>query len=813
MQSVLKELLVGLRSLRRMPGSALISVVVLALGIGLCSFMFSVVYGVYFRGLPIPESDRVWVLFTTDAEEDQFSRGVPIHDLVDWRERLTSFSGLLATSGGGFISVSDADGPRRFQAERLSANALDVLRVYPILGRGFLEGDDAPGAPPNVLLGYQAWRDHYGLDPGVIGRPVRVNGEPAEIIGVMPEGFEFPGNDEIWLPLRIDPLESARGEGPSVLVFGRLRDGVEKEQAEAELVGVAAALAREYPDSNEGIGARLETPSRAASGGPLALVFSAMMIAVTCVLLVACANVASLLLARAASRTKEAGIRVALGGGRLRVMAPFFSEAVVLAAAGALLGVALAYVMIGWFDGVTDPARTGRPYFIQFVIDLPILAYVAGITGFTALAAGLAPAWQMSRTDVSTVLKDEARGSSGLHMGRLTRVLVTAEVALSCALLVGAGLMTKSILNLGSADRSYDASALFTARVALVEDEYPDAEARQRFWDDLIRELRSLPSMADVALGTGLPMSGAGRRPVAIDGVAYEDEDALPDINRVVVTPGYFGAVGTGLVAGRDFVEQDDDGSGRVAIVNQPMVERYFGGRSPIGRQLREGAADSLPWLTIVGVAPDLDAGGPTNAADEDFEPAAYYVPLHQADASFMGVLARPSSGEPLALTTDVRQAVQRVDPDLPIFNVWTGTEIIDRSTWFYAVFGTVFIAFGLSALFMASVGLYGVLSFAVSRRTQEMGIRMALGAGAREVIGLVARQGATQLGIGLGIGLALAFGVTRVIGILMYDVDPQDPVVFGGVILTIVLVGMAAGFVPARKATSVDPVEALRAE
>ena len=811
MRTLVKELTVGLRSLRRMPGSALISVVVLALGIGLCSFMFSVVYGVYYRGLNVPDPGRVFVLMTTRAEGDQFNRPVPIQDLADWRERQSSFTGLLGTSGAT-VNVSDAEEPRRFQGERLSANALDVLQVYPILGRGFAQGDDAPGAPPNVLLGYAAWRDHYGLDPGVIGRPVRVNGEPAEIIGVMPEGFKFPSNDEVWIPLRDDPLETSRGAGPSVMVIGRLRDGVSRDQAELEMASIAEQLAREYPESNEGIGARLETPSRAATGGPLDVVFTALMIAVTCVLLVACANVANLLLARAAMRTKEAGVRVALGGGRLRVMAPFLAEAAVLAAAGALLGILIAHVAIGWFDGVTDPARTGRPYFIRFHLDLPILAYVGGLTVFTALAAGLAPAWQVSRTDLTSVLKDEARGSSGLHMGRLSRVLVTAEVALSCALLVGAGLMTKSILNLRTAEYAYETERLFTARVALPESDYPDAEARRPLWDAVLREVRALPGVAAAGLASQLPLAGESRGNVALDGTVYEDVDAMPSLARVVVTPGYFGALGIGVTSGRDFTDLDAEGSDLVTIVNQPMVDRYFDGRSPIGRQIREGAADSLPWLTIVGVVPDLGIGGPLIDTG-DFEPAGYYVPLGQSDPPSMSIAALPRTGGALALTSDVRRAVRLADPDLPIFDIWTQADIIDRRTWFFGVFGTLFIAFGAAAMFMASVGLYGVLSFAVSRRTQEMGIRMALGAGARDVVGLVARQGATQLSIGLGIGLALAFGLTRVIGPLMYRVDPQDPLVFGGVVVMIALVGVAAGFFPARRATGVDPVEALRYE
>jgi predicted permease len=591
-------------------------------------------------------------------------------------------------------------------------------------------------------------------------------------------------------------------------VLGRLGDAVTREQAERELVGIAGQLAAEHPE-NEGVSARLETVSRAATGGPLNVVFSALMIAVFSVLLVACANVANLLLARAATRTKEAAVRSAMGGSRLRVMTPFFAEALVLAAAGAALGIAIAYGAIGWFEGVTDPARTGRPYFIRFLIDWPILGFVVGVTVFTALAAGVAPALKLSRTDVSSVLKDEARGSTGLRIGRLSLVLVTAEVALSCALLVGAGLMTKSIVRLGNVDYGFEPRGLLTARIGLPETDYPDADARARLWDDLVREIGSLPEVASVGLTTNLPMTGSARRTVAIDGVTYENEEAMPDINRAVVTAGFFETLGVS-VEGRNFVPQDDRRSERVAIVNRSMVDRYFDGQNPLGRQFREGASDTLPRVTVVGVVADIGAPQP---GDTDPEPAAYYVPLGQDAVANLAIVTAPRAGEASALTNPIRLAVARLDSELAPFNIWTQEYVIERATWFYGVFGSVFIVFGLAALFMASVGLYGVLSFAVSRRTQEMGIRMALGASSADVVKLVVRQGLLQLGIGLGVGLALAFGVTRLIGILMYQVDPQDPMVFGGVLAMIVLVGLAASLVPARRATSVDPVEALRAE
>lgn len=809
MGAILNDLRFGARSLMRMPGSAAVAVVVLAIGIGLCSFMFSIIYGVYLRGMDIPEADRVFLIFETRVEHNQFRRQVPIQNFADWREQQTAFE-ELAGSSDGTVNISGADEPVRFQGAFVSANAFSLLGVEPVIGRGFAVGDDEPGAPADVVLGYAAWRDRYGSDRSVLGRAVRVNGEPGTVIGVMPAGFAWPNNTEVWVPLRDDELASERGEGRHVMVWGRLRDGVTRDRASMEMSAIAARLEQEYPDVNEGIGALLYTPVQASTNEILNMGFGAMMVAVICVLLVACANVANLLLARAAMRTKEAGVRMAMGGSRLRVMLPFLAEALVLALVGAALGVGIAYVGAGWFDNVTDPVRTGRPWFIHFRIDLPILGFVICVGVLTALVAGLVPAFQMSRTDVGTVLRDKSRGSSSLRVGRLSQVLVTAEVALSVALLVGAGLMTKSLVELGDVEYPFATDELFTARLGLVEADYPDREARMRFWDDLLVELNGLPTVSAAGLTQLLPFTGSGSRTVAIDGVRDDEDSDYPELNRLAVSERFFEAIGSEIVAGRDFTVSDDHDSEPVAIVNQPMVDRYFSGQNPIGRRFREGASDALPVLTVVGVVPDLLMDGPQGQA---YEPAGYYVPLRQSDASFMSIVALTRSGSATSITPDVRGAVRRVDADLPIFDVFSQAEVADRQTWFFGTFGTVFIVFGVAALLMASVGLYGMLSFAVSRRTQEMGIRMALGAAPRDVIGFVARQGALQLGIGLAIGLAMAFGVTRVVAILMYQVDPQDPAVFGGVISLIVVVGMAAAYFPARRATSVDPVEALRAE
>jgi predicted permease len=364
----------------------------------------------------------------------------------------------------------------------------------------------------------------------------------------------------------------------------------------------------------------------------------------------------------------------------------------------------------------------------------------------------------------------------------------------------------------GQAEYAYPTDQMFTARVGLFNADYPERASRQRFWQNLEAKLDATPQIASASLTTGLPHAPFGLVQIAIEGVEYPDSGDMPPVNRVIMSTRYFDTLGV-PVTGRSFEVSDDQDSGLVAIVNQPMVDRYFDGQNPIGRRFREGDAATDPLLTVVGVVPDLQMQGALPPGFPGFEPAGYYTPLRQADPRFMSIAAVPRAGDAMAITGEVRAVIRELDADLPIYDVWSQAEVIGRAVWFFGVFGTVFIIFGAAALFMASVGLYGVLSFAVSRRTHEMGIRMALGADSRDVVGLVARQGAAQLGVGLVLGLALAFGVTRLIGFLMFYVDPRDPLVFGVVFLTIIVVGMAAAFFPARRATSVDPVIALRSD
>jgi putative ABC transport system permease protein len=808
-QSLRQDLLLGFRSLRKEPASAIIASITLALGIGLCTIAYSLVYGVFLRGLDVPEPDRLTLIFRANPSRNQNQLWATLHDLHDWRAQQTSFESLAYFSDGT-VNLAGPEGPERYEGAFVSANLFETLRVRPILGTTFRPDDDKAGAPLTVVLGYDAWALRFSSDSAIAGKSVIVNGEAATILGVMPKGFRFPQNEDLWVAQRDNRgANPDRSRSPGVKVFGRLKDGVTWKQAEIEMTQIAQRLALEYPESNKGVTTRFFTFVADDTGPELVAVFGAMQVATIFVLLIAIANVANLLMARATLRTREAAVRTALGATRLQVVLPFFAETLVLAVVGAVIGIAIAYAGVTMFDGATQ--GVGKPYYMRFALDLPVILFVTGVTVVTALLASAAPAIYVLKTDVNATLKDESRGSSGVLGGGLTRVLVTAEIALSCALLIGAGLMVRSIVKLRTFRYPYATENIFTAAVRVFDTEYPTAEARRSFFQSLTERLEALPGARSVALTSNLPVNNDGRD-IAIAGQVYTTAQDYPTLASATVTPGFFRTFGTAVTRGRDFSASDDGNSTPVAIVNQAFVDRFFPGREALGQRLAERTGrDSLAaWKTIVGIVPNLHMEG---FDTDERRPWGYYVPLAQRDVRTARIVIQASGGDAMALTGSVREAVRALNPNLPIFEVDSMQGAIHQASWFFYVFGTLFIAFGAAALFMATVGLYGVLSFSVSRRTREMGIRMALGAKGRDVIRLVLEQGGKQIAAGLLFGLLAAYGLTRVIGILMFEVTAQDPAVFVGVILIIAAVGILASLVPARRATRTQPTVALRHE
>jgi predicted permease len=805
--SFLRDIRHGVRMLIKSPGVSAIAVVALALGIGVTATMFSIVYGALLRGLPFEKADRTYAIRRIDLESGN-GVGIPIHDYLDWRGRQASFE-TLAGFYTGTVNLRGSEAPERYDGAFVTADTFDIAGVQAAMGRTFLPGEDTPAADPVILLGHELWRDRFAADPAIVGQTVRANGEQMTVVGVMPESFWFPSRADVWLPLRLDAVALPRGEGTTLNVAGVLREGVDLEQAAAEMATIARQLADEYPETNANRGAEIIPFVEQYIGDePVALLYT-MLGAVFLVLAIACANVANLLLSRAFDRNKEVAIRTALGANRRRVVSQILAEAGVLAAAGAVAGVVLARFGVAWFNAAI--AGSDPPPVIDIRVDGPILLFVLGVTSLATLLAGTLPALQVIRGNLNEVLADESRGSSSFRMGRLSRGLVVLQVGLSCGLLVAAGLMIKSVVNLGSADWGFDPEAVFTARLGLFPSDYPEVEDRRLFFGRLHARLEGRADVVAASLSPSLPVTGSNVGPVRIEGESYADAGAQPLAHQAGVTPGFFATFDVDLARGRDFTVQDGEGDLPVAIVNQSFAEKLLEGRDPLGKRFAfgsagsAGSADPETWLTVVGIVPDLYMDGPTNERPEGF-----YVPLSQADAQFLSIAVR-TRGDPLAFAPSLRQEVLALDPDLPLYWVRPMADVIHEQTWFYWVFGTLFTIFGTVALLLASVGLYGVMSFAVRRRTAEVGIRMALGASSRDVLALVIRQGLTQLGLGLALGLLLARGLASLLQAILYQVEPTDATAFTAIAATLLATGLLACLIPALRAARVDPMIALR--
>jgi putative ABC transport system permease protein len=809
MDFVRQNLRYAARTLRRDPALTLIAGLALTLGIGLTTTIFSLVYGILLRGLPFDEPQQIMHLDRTNLARGIKQTEVTIHDFQDWRAQQRAF-GDLAAFYYGTVNLSGNDKPERYPGAFMTANTFDVLRVKPLLGRAFREGDERQGAEPVVVLGYSVWRDRYASDPAIVGKTIRSNGEQATVIGVMPDRFAFPYMQVVWMPLRMNALAIPRGEGQKLEVIGRLKAGVTVADANAQMNAIARRLQTEHPQTNEGIGAVVKPFIDAIAGEQGRALLYTMLGAVFLVLLVACANVANLLLSRAAGRSREVAVRTALGAGRGRIAAQFLTEALGLAIVGGVFGTGLAFVGVRFLnDGLKS--FDGLPSFVDVRVDGASLLFVLATTLVATLVAGMIPALQASRADIAEVLRDAARGSSSFRIGRMSKAIVMIEIALSCGLLVAAGLTIKSVTKLRTVDYGFETKRVFTARIGLPDAKYPDAASQLRFYEELQARLTALPGIEAASFGTGLPVAiPLDRDLLALDGRAYASERDYPMTGMGVTAPGYFAAFRVAPRLGRDFTTADREGSLPVAIVNESFARRFFAHADPVGKRIRVGGATTKqPWRTIVGVAPDLYVGG----TKEDKDPDAIYVPMAQSPQRFMSVTLLTRGSDPLALTETVRKTVVEIDSDLPIYHVNSLAGTIHGETWFYRLFGGVFIVLGLVALFLASVGLYGVMAFSVKQRTREVGIRMALGAQVRDVLQLIMRQGLTQIAIGLVFGLGLAVGMLQGVRIVLFQVNPRDPGVFAGVILTLLITGLAACFIPALRAARVDPMVALRSD
>jgi putative ABC transport system permease protein len=786
----------------------LVAALTLALGIGVNTTVFTLVNGVLIRGLPFDRSEEIVYLATRDTTEaENNSNAVSWREFVDWRDKSKAFAGLAGFRNGQF-TVSDPDRPaERVNGAFVTANTFGLLRQQPVLGRDFMAGEDASGAAPVAIIGYSVWRTRYSSDPNIIGRTIKISDVAYTVIGVMPQDMRFPLNADLWRPL-LPPADLNATRNRDTNVFGRLASPVTWAQAAAEMQTISRALQTTYPDTNTNIEARLMTFNERFNGGRVRLVLFTLLGAVGSVLLIACANVANLLLARSAVRAREMAVRTALGATRWRIVRQLLIESVMLACIGGVFGLGLAAAGVRAFAAAV--ASIDKPYWIRFDFDWSVLGYFAAICVATGIIFGLAPAFQISRTNLNDLMKEGGRGTAGGARARwLTSTLVVVELALALALLTGAGLMTRTFMKLYSLELGIDSSHLLTMRTQLVPRKYPTPEQRYQFYETLQSRLAQLPGVTAVTVATNLPSEGAGWYLYEIEGRPADSPERRPRVTVIDIGAAYFETLGTTVRRGRAIQPQDGVPGGEVVVISERFAAQFPPGENPIGRRIRVfSGRDSKPepWASIVGIGPTIRQGN-----IRDLEPeAVMYRPYRQSPGTGLAILVR-TQAEPTLATNAVRQTLQSIDPDQPVFAVRTLDEVVAQPRYPFAVFGTLFVIFGAIGLAMSAVGIYAVTAYSVTQRTQEIGVRMALGARPGQIAWMILRSSLVQLGLGLSLGLAAAFGVSGVLANIVAQISSTDPVTFVSITLLLTAVTIVACLVPARRATRMDPLAALR--
>lgn len=813
MNAIWHEMRQALSQLRRSPGFTAVAAGILGLGLGATLYMFAAVKGYMLTPLPYAHAERIMHLERANVLHGFDSMEVTQHDFVEWREAQQSFEELAAFYYGT-VNLSGGELPERFEGAFITPSAFDVIGQDAHIGRTLVPDDALPGAAPVIVLGYEPWLNRYNGDPGIVGETVRVNGVPGTVVGVMPEGFAFPLIQEVWVPLSIDLSNVERGEGMTVEVFGRLKPGVTLEQARAEFSNIAAALAGRY-EENENITAVIKPFQREYVPDEARASISAMFGAVLLVLLIACANVANLILARTAARQKDIALRSALGAGPWRILVHVLTESVVLASLGAVIGWFLASAGMDLTDRVFVAVGVSEPFWIDAELDGRVLLFAACIAVIAGMIAGLAPALRATRADVNDYLKEGSKGS-GTSASKLSRTLVTAEIALSCVLLVCSGLMIRSVINLSSTPLGIEHTDLLTGRIGLPEAQYPDAASQYRFFEQVIERLNADPEVIGATVAGSYPGMGSRDAPYRTRGMEVPEAGQLPRTNFAGVMSNYAEVLGLDLLRGRWFDARERADSAPVVVIGQRLAAAAFPDADPIGRQIMLGRPESEDsiWRTVVGVVEPttlgaLEAAGLT-AADRDVP--SVFIPLSQAPQRFLTVAVR-ARGEPMAYAQSLREAARVVDPDIPVYWVRTLDDWIWTSGFTSRLVSTLFGIFAFIAVALAAAGIYSVLAYSVSQRTREIGVRRALGAVDGRILNMILGQGAWQLGIGLGVGLVCAVLFARLISVMLAGVSPFDLPTLLGVALILLAVAVLASLVPALRAMRVNPMEALRYE
>ncbi|HSL20542.1 MAG TPA: ABC transporter permease [Vicinamibacterales bacterium] len=797
MADLVRDIRYAARQLRMNPGFTAVAILTLAVGIGSTTAIFSVVNGVLLRPLPYAEPDRLVRVHEIVPQYGRFS--VAPATFLDWRRQNTVFERIAAFSPGSG-TITDASGPERVSSAGVSWDMFDLLKVEPTLGRRFIDQEGTPGRNDVIVISHGMWQQRFGGERSVLGRAVTLNGRPASIVGVMPAGFYFPSREtQIWTPLAFDPAKATRG-GHFLGVIARTRAGVSVEQAGAEIKTISERLARQYPASSANESAEVVALHENVVGRVRPALLT-LLAAVGVVVLIACANVANLLLVRASARGKEIAIRSALGAGRRRLARQMLVESLALALAGGALGVLLAYFAV---RPIQVLGAGSVPRVNDVSIDATVLAFAVLLSLATGALFGLAPSWHASRADVAEVLKDGARSSSSARGGWIRGGLLVAQVALSMMLLVGATLLLRSFVRVTSVDPGFRADHVLAFRLSLPRSSYPEFHNLAAFYDRLLQELHARPDVKAAGIAQTLPMRGDYMLSFSIEGRPVPQSGVQPSANYRAVTPGYFEALSIPLVRGRAFTARDAANAPMVAIVDRAFVRRHFPSEEPIGRRIDIGNGTD-GFYEVVGVVGDvrhdsLDAApGPT-----------MYVPMAQDLFGDVWVVAR-ATGDPAGLAPEARAIVRKLDPGLPAYSAGPLAEVLSEAVATRRFSMLLLVAFALSALFLSAVGLYGVVAYSVSQRTTELGVRMAMGARPADLLRMVLAYAMKLTLGGLVIGLAGSLALSRWVASLLFEVTPFDPVSYAATAVVLLAVATLAGYVPARRATRLDPLFALR--
>ena len=806
METLFQDIRYGLRSLLKKPGFTLTAVIALALGIGANTAIFSVINGVLLRSLAYAEPERIVMLWETNAMGGgNLQNVVSPANFLDWQRQATSFEHMAAVWDLAANLTGGTGDPEEIKGQFVSHEFFSVLGVQPVLGRAFTAEEDKPGNNLEIILSHQLWETRFGSDPQVIGKQATMNGRQRTIVGVMPAGFHFLDNQvKAWMPLALDPAINYREtSGRFLRAVARLKPGVSVKQAQAELTGIAKQLERAFPSKNTGWGVNV-VPMHEQIVGEIRPILIVLLAAVAFVLLIACANVANLLLSRAAARQKELALRAALGAGRMRLIRQMLTESVLLGVMGGIVGVLLAV----W--GIRLLIAFGPdniPRLNEITIDLRVLVFTFAVSLVTGVLFGLVPALQSSRPDLNDALKEGGRGSTSGRTGTLRSAFVIAEVSLALVLLVGAGLMIRSFARLQSVTTGFQAAHVLTMRAQLPGKKYPEPHQIVDFFKQAQERIATIPGVEAVGAISYLPLTGglASRDAFKIPGQPPPAPGQEPGVEVRVVTPTYFQAMGIPLLKGRLLNERDVKET-RVLLINETMAKRYFPNTDPVGKQL-EVMWDGSGPDEIVGVVGDIREG----ALNKEPEPAIYWSHAREPYSGMAFVIR--ANGDAARLSTAVQKQIRSLDPEQPVADVRTMDQVISRSIA-RPRFNTLLLSiFAGVALLLASVGLYGVMNYSATQRTHEVGIRMALGATRTDIMRLVVGNGMTLTLIGIGIGVVASLMLTRVMTSLLFGVTATDIPTFLGVSAVLATVALIANYIPARRATRVDPVIALRYE